>query len=428
MSDAWISKFKEVKQATRLLRSKTQQDLKNSVLLKLAAQLRLQQVQLLEKNVQDLKHPDLAKRDLAFKDRLKLNPERIEAMAKGLEFVAGLEDPVGQIAEEFVLPNGLEVKKVRSPLGVLLMIFESRPNVVTDAFALAFKSSNGLILRGGKESAHSCAFLYKLINEAIESVEPQLKSVFLGVVDQPRDWIKMALSQKEWIDVVVPRGGDSLIQFVVQNSQIPIIKNDRGMCHIYVHEDADLAMAQSIVINAKVQRPGVCNALETLIVHKNIATDLTLQLLSAQECKNLKFRIDPVLYSQIERLSPTLSRVEKLKGNDDPAWDTEYLDLVLNIKQVENLSEALKHIEIHGSKHSEAIITQSEPLARQFMEQVDAAAVYWNASTRFTDGFELGLGGELGISTQKLHVRGPVGLKELTSLRWVIQGKGQVRV
>jgi glutamate-5-semialdehyde dehydrogenase len=276
-----------------------------------------------------------------------------------------------------------------------------------------------MILRGGKESRHTSDVLYGILSEAIDSqkIAPE---VLWGITDPDREIAAYLLKQRQWIDVVVPRGGDSLIQYVVENSTIPIIKNDRGMCHVYVHEDADLEMAQTIVVNAKTQRPGVCNAMETLLVHHEVAPKLLPKLYDILKKKNVEWFVCP------EALK-ILSGREGVHLASEESWDTEYLDYKINCRVVGSQVEAEEHISIHGSGHSEAIITKSPEAARRFEREIDAAAVYWNASTRFTDGFELGLGGELGISTQKLHVRGPVGLRELTSLRWIIEGSGQIR-
>jgi glutamate-5-semialdehyde dehydrogenase len=301
------------------------------------------------------------------------------------------------------------------------MIFESRPNVAIEAFSLALKSGNALVLRGGKESRETVTVLYRLIRDAL--VEAGFAAdAFLGITDPDRELVKSLLAEKGRIDVVVPRGGDGLIEFVVENARMPIIKNDRGLCHVYVHADADLVKAAAIVENAKVQRPGVCNSLETLLVHAAVANPFVRELAKRPGMATVEFHAEP-------RAKPVFggSFGGKVVAAGPTDFDTEYLDLKLNVKLVDSVDEAIAHIERHGSRHSEAIVAKDEQTARKFQAEVDAAAVYWNASTRFTDGFELGLGGELGISTQKLHVRGPVGLRELTSVRWMIDGEGQIR-
>ncbi len=353
----------------------------------------------------------------AFRDRLMLDTARIGHMAQSLHQLAALSDPVGEVVDRRILGNGLDVRRVRSPLGVIFMIFESRPNVAVEAFSLGFKAGNAMILRGGRESANTTAVLYELLGDTLDTVGVG-RGCLWGITDPDRCIVEFLLKQRQWIDVVVPRGGDALIDYVTRVSAIPVIKNDRGMCHVYVHSDADLAMAVDIVENAKTQRPGVCNAMETLLVHEKVAPEL----LSV-----LQQRMPQVDWFACPRALSWLTASPLVSAASDASWDTEYLSLTMNCRVVDTLDEALAHIEAHGSRHSEAIVTSSPEVAHRFQNEVDAAAVYWNASTRFTDGFELGLGGELGISTQKLHVRGPVGLRELTSVRWLMDGTGQTR-
>jgi glutamate-5-semialdehyde dehydrogenase len=355
----------------------------------------------------------------AFRDRLMLNSQRLAQMIESLNQVAKLPDPVGEIADEKILPNGLKLQRVRAPLGVLFMIFESRPNVITEAFSLAFKSGNVIILRGGKETAQTSKVIYRLIQEALET-ENVDKNALWGITDPDRAITQFLLHQTQWIDVVIPRGGDSLIEYVVQNSKIPIIKNDRGLCHVYVHKDADPKNAVAIVKNSKTQRPGVCNSMETLLIHRDTAKTLLPQIYAA-------LTADKVEWFGCAETLEILKGQERVSAATEKSWDIEYLDYKMNCRVVAGENEVFAHIEKHGSRHSEAILTADAALAKRFQTEIDAAAVYWNASTRFTDGFEFGLGGELGISTQKIHVRGPVGLRELTSLRWIGTGTGQVR-
>ncbi len=410
---------KKIEKSVRQLRSESRtlrslpSDRKNELLIALATELEANTSGILKANAKDLKE---LKKDssAAFRDRLTLNPQRIQAMAESLRQVAALADPVGEVLESRTLPNGLALKKIRAPLGIILMIFESRPNVILEAFSLAFKSGNSIILRGGSESQHSARALYRLMKSVMGP------NTFYGIEDYNRAHVTELLKRKDLIDVTVPRGGERLIEFVQKTATMPIIKNDRGLCHAYVDENADLDMAVRIVANAKVQRPGVCNSLETVLVHKAVAHKFIPQLYDFTSDVNLAWRVDVPSFKILNKRA----RVKKASNN---SWDTEYLDLILNCRIVEDLEEALAHIEKHGSKHSETIITRDEHRARRFQMDVDAAAVYWNASTRFTDGFEFGLGGELGISTQKLHVRGPVGLRELTTPRWIGNGTGQVR-
>ncbi|MGZ3748500.1 MAG: glutamate-5-semialdehyde dehydrogenase [Pseudobdellovibrionaceae bacterium] len=391
---------------------------KNKALLQLAEDLMLASQNIIAANKKDLQNL-AADTSNAFRDRLTLNPERIAGMVESLRQVAALADPVGEVLENQTLKNGLKLQKVRAPLGVIFMIFESRPNVILEAFSLAFKSGNVILLRGGSESRFTSEAIYKLMRESLHS-SGLAKAPFYGLEDYDRALVEALLKRKDFIDIVVPRGGEKLIEFVQKTALMPIIKNDRGLCHTFVEEDADLEMAVKIVVNAKVQRPGVCNSLETVLVHEKIARPFLEKLYQATENKSLEWHVDaPSL--EILRGKP---HVTPARPQD---WDTEYLDLIMNCRIVKNIEEALSHIEKHGSKHSEAIVTRSEQKAHFFQQEVDAAAAYWNASTRFTDGFEFGLGGELGISTQKLHVRGPVGLRELTSPRWLVDGTGQIR-
>jgi glutamate-5-semialdehyde dehydrogenase len=392
---------------------------KNAVLARLAKTLASSEKEILAANLQDQNALSGDRATGAFRDRLLLNPQRLALMIESLNQVTALSDPVGEIADEKTLSNGLKLQRVRAPLGVLFMIFESRPNVITEAFSLAFKSGNAIILRGGKETLHTSKLIYALIQEALEK-EGVDKNSLWGITNSDRSITQFLLHQNQWIDVVIPRGGDSLIEYVVQNSKIPIIKNDRGLCHIYVHRDAEAKSAVAIVKNAKTQRPGVCNSMETLLIHKDIAHTLLPEIYSALNSEKVEWFV-------CEKTREILKGLERVSLATEKSWDTEYLDYKINCRVVENEAEAFAHVEKHGSRHSEAILTKDALLAKRFQTEIDAAAVYWNASTRFTDGFEFGLGGELGISTQKIHVRGPVGLRELTSLRWIGTGTGQVR-
>ena len=387
--------------------------------LKFAAELLLSsQKEIISANAKDLKALP-ATTAPAFRDRLVLDSFRIEHMAKSLLFVAELPDPLSAVGEEKILKNGIKLKKVRSPLGVIFMIFESRPNVAIEAFSMGFKSGNAMILRGGKESQKSVAALYVVLKAALAKAGVPADVVW-GVTDPDRKIVSHLLKQKNYIDVVVPRGGEGLINYVVQNSLIPIIKNDRGLCHVYVHSDADLDMATRIIVNAKTQRPAVCNSLETILVHKDVAEQLIPKAYEAMDSFNVRWFADKKSCALLKGKSGVKLATEK-------NYNTEYLDQIINCKVVDSLEAAIVHIEEHGSRHSECIITANEKAARQFQREIDAAVVYWNASTRFTDGFEFGLGGELGISTQKLHVRGPVGVTALTNERWIADGTGQIR-
>jgi glutamate-5-semialdehyde dehydrogenase len=406
--------LESVRRASRVLREASSIQ-KNLFLRELASALRHGIKLILKANARDLAElsDDFSP---AFRDRLTLTETRIRAMVESVNSVRALPDPVGEIVEKRTLRNGLKVRRERAPLGVLFLIFESRPNVAIEAFSLALKSGNAMILRGGKESRHTVSILFNFIESALVKAGLPRETLW-GITDPDRARVLELLKQKGMIDVVVPRGGEGLIRFVEENTQIPIIKNDRGLCHVYVHEDADLDMAEAIVINAKTQRPGVCNSMETLLLHPKVARVLLLRL---HPKMGIQWHLCP-------RSLKILNRLPGVKAARSGDWDTEYLDLEMNVRVVTGLDAALEHIEKHGSRHSEAIVTRSASVGKRFQSSVDAAAVYWNASTRFTDGFELGLGGELGISTQKLHVRGPVGLRELTSLRWILTGRGQIR-
>ena len=402
--------------ALKVRSSKT--EIKNQVLLTSARLLSEQSALLLVANARDVSalKPDATK---AFKDRLYLDEGRIRGMVESLKQVAALADPVGELVEKKILKNGLKVRKVRAPLGVILMIFESRPNVAVEAFSLAFKAGNVLILRGGKESVHTTSEIYRILNQALTMHLMPEDSVW-GIIDTDRALTRFLLEQHRFIDVVVPRGGTSLIEFVTTHTRIPVIKNDRGLCHIYVHHDAPEKIALTLIENAKTQRPGVCNSMETLLIHEGIYKKFLPLVYDRLSQYSVQWYVCP-------RAATLLAGKNGIHSAVLTSFDTEYLDLKMNCRVVDSLEQAIAHIDAHGSKHSECIVTASQETALLFQDQVDAAAVYWNASTRFTDGFELGLGGELGISTQKLHVRGPVGLKELTSVRWLIDGEGQTR-
>ncbi len=418
------SEFAGLRAGARFLRAASAEQ-KNAALNEIATRLQAAEAELLQANAEDLARlaPDALP---SFRDRLTITSARLKGMLESLRQIATLPDPVGEIVEERTLANGLKTRRVRSPLGVIFMVFESRPNVALEAFSLAFKAGNSIGLRGGRDSARTVAVLYRVMREALVHKGFPASS-FYGMTDYDRAHVTSILRRKDLVDIAVPRGSEKLIQFFEETAVMPIIKNDRGLCHAYVADDADLDMAAAIVDNGKTQRPGVCNSLETTLVHEAVAKAFIEKLVERTGSKSLQFRADDRSLALLKAaLSPRhQAHVTKATPAD---WDTEYLDLILNVRVVRSLEEAIEHIEQHGSRHSETIITSSQEKARKFQNDVDAAAVYWNASTRFTDGFELGLGGELGISTQKLHVRGPVGLKELTTPRWIIDGTGQTRV
>ncbi len=411
------SKLAKIKKAAQQLRLSSLKQ-RNQVLLLAANSLLARQEEILTANKNDLVSV-ASTATPAFKDRLTLTPERLKQMSISLKQVAALPDPLAEKLPTKTLKNRLKLRQVRAPLGVIFMIFESRPNVAIEAFSMGFKSGNAMILRGGKESLKTVGVLFDILLQSIKSTGLSTDTLW-GIDNPDRELVSKLLTQKDFIDVVVPRGGDGLIQFVVDNSKIPIIKNDRGLCHVYAHEDANLQMATKIVVNAKTQRPGVCNSMETLLVHEKIAAKLLPLVV-------LQMKVFGVQWWGCEKTRQILKDTLTVQLANDVSYSTEYLDQKVNCKVVANLDEALAHIEKFGSRHSEAIVTKSKRTAARFQREVDAAVTYWNASTRFTDGFEFGLGGELGISTQKLHVRGPVGLKALTNVRWVVDGKGQIR-
>jgi glutamate-5-semialdehyde dehydrogenase len=413
-----IEQLAKIRAAAMRLRTVSSAE-KNKVLLNLCEKLKKNEAEILSANQKDLEsYQKNSSYQKAYADRLLLNINRLQQMVESIEAVIEAQDPVGTSVEQKTLENGLIVNRVRGPLGVCFMIFESRPNVITEAFSLAIKSSNALILKGGKESDHTARVLYQLLKQSLAETL-NLPDVFWGLAEVGRDVTDFLMKQSRFIDVLIPRGGERLIEYVTENSRIPLIKNDRGMCHMYVHDKAHLEMALNIVDNAKTQRPGVCNAIETLLVDEAIASDFLPQVFSRLKNKNVEFFV-------CEKAQKILNGPNVFPATKQ-SFDTEYLDFKINIKVIENLYQAINHIERHGSRHSEAIITEDVQAAQEFQQKIDAAAIYWNASTRFTDGYQLGLGGEMGVSTQKLHVRGPVGLEALTVPRWVISGKGQIR-
>ncbi len=349
-------------------------------------------------------------------DRLRLTKERIEQMALGVRELVDLEDPIGEVMESSTRPNGMEITKVRVPLGVIAMFYEARPNVTVDAAALCMKTGNAVILRGGKEAFHTNECLVNLLRDALTEVYLPADAVELVTVTD-RAAVSDLLRQREYIDVVIPRGGAGLIKRIVEESRIPVIETGSGVVHVYVDKDCDEAKIVPIVVNAKVQRPSVCNSAETLLIHEAVAPKL------------LPIIADALMAKQVELRGDEASRaiVKDIKAAEESAWSTEYNDLIMNVKVVPSVEAAIAHINHYGTKHSECIITENKEAAQAFLQQVDASTVYVNVSTRFTDGFEFGLGAEIGISTQKLHARGPMGLLALTSYKYYVQGDGQIR-
>ncbi|MEY8714127.1 glutamate-5-semialdehyde dehydrogenase [Francisella philomiragia] len=415
MSLSIVEMGKNAKQAAKEL-AKVNTELKNNVLQQLEKSLLDNAEYILQQNQKDLDNAKKNNLSKAFIDRLTLTSARIESMAQGVRQIADFADPIGKIEKGFKHPKGMTISQVRVPLGVIAMIFESRPNVTIDAGALALKSGNAIILRGGSDALHTNIALKNIFQEVCEK-HGLSKNIVQLVEDVARERVIELVTLDKYIDVIIPRGGKSLKKAIQQQATIPMIETGAGICHTYIDEFADLDKAIKIVINAKIQRPGVCNALETLLVHKNIAEKFLPKL----EIELAKYNVE--LRADIESLKYLGNAI--LATPED--WDTEYLDLVLSIKTVTNINEAIEHINTHGSMHSECIITENYTNTEIFLNEVDAAAVYANASTRFTDGSEFGFGGEIGISTQKLHARGPMGINELTTLKYIIRGNGQVR-
>lgn len=349
-------------------------------------------------------------------DRLKVNDARILSMAQGLDQVAGLKDPVGEITDMILRPNGLQIGKKRVPLGVIGIIYESRPNVTADAFGLCFKTGNAVILRGGSDAIHSNKAITGIIRDALEAENLPADAVIL-LEDTSRESAEGLMRLNQYVDVLIPRGGRGLIDTVVQKSTVPVIETGTGNCHIYVDEYADLEMAADIIFNAKTQRLGVCNACESLVIHEKVLKEAMPLIAKRLWEKNVEIRGDEKAMSACVGILPAT----------EEDWGTEYLDAIISVKTVSSVEEAIAHINRYNTGHSEAIITRDYSNSRKFLNEVDAAAVYVNASTRFTDGFEFGMGAEIGISTQKLHARGPMGLEALTTVKYVIYGDGQVR-
>lgn len=393
-------------------------DEKNRCLLAMADALEAQKDAIKTANACDMDAAPGYGLTAAMMDRLRLDEKRIASMAKGLREVAALPDPVGRILDERVRPNGLKLRKVTTPIGVVVIIYESRPNVTADAASLCFKSGNATILRGGKEALHSNMAIAQIMIEAGRKALPRFPADAIQVVPTTdREAIKALLSLTQFVDLCMPRGGEGLIRAVAECSKVPVIKHYKGVCHVYVDDRADLKMAEEIVMNAKVQRPAVCNAMETLLVHSGVAeTFLKTIAVRLREYK-VELRGDDVA----RRILPEAhSATEK-------DWETEYNDFIMNVRVVNDLNAAVDHINRYGSAHSDSIVTADEKRASQFLAEVDSAAVYWNASTRFTDGGEFGMGAEIGISTDKIGARGPMGLDELTTYKWLGFGTGQVR-
>ncbi len=389
---------------------------KSHALKQAAEALKKEQGKLLSANEKDCARAKENGMAQGLLDRLTLTPQRIESMAEGLIQIAGLPDPVGEVMEQFDRPNGLHIEKVRVPMGVIGIIYEARPNVTADAFGLCFKTGNAVILKGGKDAFYSNHAITEVIQEAL-SQEGVDQNAILLIENNDRAVTTAFMKLKDYVDVLIPRGGAGLIRSVVENSTIPVIETGTGNCHIYIDEAADPEKAVPIVINAKTQRIGVCNACESLLVHRKIADRILPALGKALLEKEVEIRGDETVRAQIPQAHAVT----------EEDYGREYLDLILSVKTVDSLEEAVAHINKYNTGHSDAILTEDKDRAQKFLREVDAACVYVNASTRFTDGFEFGFGAEIGISTQKLHARGPMGLNELTSYKYQITGDGQIR-
>ncbi|MFZ4777567.1 MAG: glutamate-5-semialdehyde dehydrogenase [Terrimicrobiaceae bacterium] len=394
---------------------------KSAILNTMADELVAQTADLIEANAADLSRAVEKALTNAAIDRLRLTPERITAMADGIRQVAELKDPAGEILKAWTRPNGIQITKIRTPIGVIGIIYESRPNVTSDAAVLCLKTGNAVILRGGSEAIASNMAIAKALQAGGARAGLPDSAVQL-VPTTDREAVKIMAQMDEFLDVIIPRGGHSLIENVVTHARMPVIKHYDGVCHVYVDKAADIDMALAIAINAKCQRPGVCNAMETLLVHRDIAPAFFAKAAPAFQKYPVEMRADAESFALLSGLD-----YQPLRAAEESSWRTEYLELILSVKVVGSLDEAVAHIEKYGSHHSDAIVTGDPAAAEKFLQEVDSATVYWNASTRFTDGGEFGFGAEIGISTDKLHARGPMALEELTSYKYLIRGTGQVR-
>lgn len=389
---------------------------KNKGLEAVAAALLKGEEEILLSNQKDVDHASAAGMAPGMVDRLLLTSERLHAMVEGLEQITALEDPVGEVLGMKRRPNGLLIGQKRVPLGVIGIIYEARPNVTADAFGLCFKTGNAVILKGGSDALQSNISIVKWIRSGLKDAGLPEDAIQL-ITDTDRETTKQFMKLNKYVDVLIPRGGAGLIKTVVENSTIPVIETGTGNCHIYVDETADFTMALDIIFNAKTQRIGVCNACESLLVHRSLAKEFLPLLKKRLDEKQVEIRAD----------EESISIVPEFKKAQEADWGTEYLDYILSVKLVDSVEEAIEHINCYNTGHSEAIITKDYERSQKFLNEVDAAAVYVNASTRFTDGFLFGFGAEIGISTQKLHARGPMGLKELTTTKYIIYGDGQIR-
>jgi glutamate-5-semialdehyde dehydrogenase len=411
---------RRAREASRAL-SRLSATQKNKILIAMADELVVRSPEILAANAEDTAAAEKNGLTKAAIDRLRLTTDRISGMADGIRQVAALEDPVGEILRDWTRPNGIRIQKIRTPIGVIGIIYESRPNVTADAAVLCLKTGNAVILRGGSEALASNLAIAKALQAGgFQAGLPDFSVQLIPTKD--REAVKIMAAMDQFMDVIIPRGGHSLIEAVLNAARMPVIKHYDGICHVYVDREADLQMALDIAINAKCQRPGVCNALETLLLHCDIAQEFLKLAAPALNNARVELVADPFSFEILSNL-----HYKSLREADDTTWRTEWLDLILSVRIVDDLTAAIEHIETFGSHHSDAIITRNPATAETFLASVDSATVYWNASTRFTDGGEFGFGAEIGISTDKLHARGPMGLEELTTYKYLIRGEGQIR-
>ena len=415
LRDEIVRVVRAAKEAARVL-ARVSTEEKNRALQAMADGLRRSASAILEANAKDVAEARAAGLTSALIDRLALNEKRLNEMVQSVEAVIALADPVGEVIRSWRRPNGLEIRKVRVPLGVIGIIYESRPNVTSECASLCVKSGNAVVLRGGSESFRSNQAIGQVLQEALRASRlPEAAASVIPTAE--RAGVDVVLQLDRYIDVIIPRGGEALIRKIAESSRLPVIKHAKGICHVYVDEAADLAMAQTIAFNAKCQRPATCNAMETLLVHERVAKTFLPQMLKQFQEAKVELRGDESTRAIVPGVNPAT----------EEDWSTEYLDLILSVKVVRSLDEAIEHISRYGSAHSDAIVTTNEAHAKRFVNEVDSAAVYVNTSTRFTDGFQFGLGAEIGISTDRLHARGPMALEELTTYKYVVFGSGQIR-
>ena len=418
--EATIRTLAEKARAASLKIATLETAIKDTALKRLAELLSKHKDKILEANAKDLSEGEANGLSQALIDRLRFTPERIEAMAEGVRQVISLPDPVGETIEESIRPNGLRLVKRRVPIGVIGIIYESRPNVTVDCAVLCLKSGNACILRGGKEAFHSNTVLASIIQEALSESGIPGEAVQL-IPTTNREALNVLLTLDDLVHCIIPRGGEGLIRFVAENSRIPVIKHYKGICNLYVDKDADLDLAETIVENAKCQRPGVCNAAENLFIHKDVAPSFLPKVARLLTSQGVALRLDEKAAAHVKDLDiPYSSATEE-------DFHEEFLDLILSVKEVDDLESAIDAVNTYGSGHSDAIITANATNAETFLSAVDTSTVYWNASTRFTDGFEFGLGAEIGISTDRLHARGPMGLRELCTYKFIVYGDGQIK-